>query len=46
MARVVDEYVRLGASHIILNLSVTPFSLFDPSYVDRAAELLPIIKGI
>lgn len=45
MARVVEEYVRLGARHVILNLSVTPFSLFDPSYVDRAAKLLPMIKG-
>jgi alkanesulfonate monooxygenase SsuD/methylene tetrahydromethanopterin reductase-like flavin-dependent oxidoreductase (luciferase family) len=45
MARVVQDYVRLGASHIILNLSVTPFSRFDPSYIERAAALLPVVKG-
>jgi hypothetical protein len=45
LAHVVEEYARLGASHIILNLSVTPFSSFDPSYIDRAAEILRVVKG-
>ncbi len=37
VALTVEKYVALGARHIILNLSVTPFSLFDPSYMERAA---------
>jgi alkanesulfonate monooxygenase SsuD/methylene tetrahydromethanopterin reductase-like flavin-dependent oxidoreductase (luciferase family) len=40
IASVVKTYARLGADHVILNMSVTPFSLFDTSYIDRAAALI------
>jgi alkanesulfonate monooxygenase SsuD/methylene tetrahydromethanopterin reductase-like flavin-dependent oxidoreductase (luciferase family) len=45
LAATVEEYVRLGAEHVILNMSVTPFSRFDPTYIDRAAEVLRAVKG-
>jgi alkanesulfonate monooxygenase SsuD/methylene tetrahydromethanopterin reductase-like flavin-dependent oxidoreductase (luciferase family) len=46
VAGVVEEYVRLGAKHIIVNPSVSPFSHFDSSYIERAAEVLRKVKGI
>ena len=46
LAGTVEEYVSLGAEHVILNLSVTPFSLFDPTYIDRAGLLLDAVKGV
>ena len=45
LERVVRSYVEAGADHVILNLSVTPFSLFDPSYLERAAVLVERLRG-
>jgi alkanesulfonate monooxygenase SsuD/methylene tetrahydromethanopterin reductase-like flavin-dependent oxidoreductase (luciferase family) len=46
VAGVVEDYIRLGAKHIIANPSVSPFSRFDPSYIDRAAAVLRKVKRL
>jgi alkanesulfonate monooxygenase SsuD/methylene tetrahydromethanopterin reductase-like flavin-dependent oxidoreductase (luciferase family) len=45
LANAVRRYAALGAGHIILNLSVSPFSLFDPTYIDRAAQVVRAIRN-
>jgi alkanesulfonate monooxygenase SsuD/methylene tetrahydromethanopterin reductase-like flavin-dependent oxidoreductase (luciferase family) len=44
LAATVLAYAGAGAEHVILNLSVAPFSLFDPSYVRRAAEVVERVR--
>jgi alkanesulfonate monooxygenase SsuD/methylene tetrahydromethanopterin reductase-like flavin-dependent oxidoreductase (luciferase family) len=44
LAAAVRIYERLGAGHVILNLSVTPFSLFDRSYVERTRQVLELLR--
>lgn len=38
-------YGRRGAQHVILNLSVTPFSHFDAAYLGRAAEAVRLVRN-
>ena len=44
LADAVMRYREAGADHVILNLSLLPTSLLDPSYLDRAAGLLARIR--
>jgi alkanesulfonate monooxygenase SsuD/methylene tetrahydromethanopterin reductase-like flavin-dependent oxidoreductase (luciferase family) len=44
LADTVMRYRDAGADHVILNLSLLPTSLLDPSYLDRAAGLLARIR--
>jgi alkanesulfonate monooxygenase SsuD/methylene tetrahydromethanopterin reductase-like flavin-dependent oxidoreductase (luciferase family) len=45
LAAGIRAYADAGAEHVILNLSVTPFTLFDRSYLERAAPLVELVKG-
>ena len=44
LAEVVLRYREAGADHVILNLSLLPTSLLDPSYLDRASGLLAHLR--
>jgi alkanesulfonate monooxygenase SsuD/methylene tetrahydromethanopterin reductase-like flavin-dependent oxidoreductase (luciferase family) len=44
LADIIAAYAAAGADHIILNLSVAPFSLFDSSYVGRTAKVLQLLR--
>jgi alkanesulfonate monooxygenase SsuD/methylene tetrahydromethanopterin reductase-like flavin-dependent oxidoreductase (luciferase family) len=40
LAEAVQRYREAGADHVILNLSLLPTSLLDPTYLERTAPLL------
>jgi len=44
LERAVRAYLDAGAEHVILNPSVTPFSLFDASYLERASGLVARLR--
>ena len=44
LADAVMRYRHAGADHVILNLSLLPTSLLDPTYLDRASGLLAHIR--
>jgi alkanesulfonate monooxygenase SsuD/methylene tetrahydromethanopterin reductase-like flavin-dependent oxidoreductase (luciferase family) len=44
LAEAVMRYRDAGADHVILNLSLLPTSLLDPSYLDRASGLLAHLR--
>jgi alkanesulfonate monooxygenase SsuD/methylene tetrahydromethanopterin reductase-like flavin-dependent oxidoreductase (luciferase family) len=44
LAEAVLRYREAGADHVILNLSLLPTSLLDPTYLDRAAALLDHVR--
>ncbi len=44
LAEAVMRYRDAGADHVILNLSLLPTSLLDPSYLERASGLLAHIR--
>jgi alkanesulfonate monooxygenase SsuD/methylene tetrahydromethanopterin reductase-like flavin-dependent oxidoreductase (luciferase family) len=44
LAETVLRYREAGADHVILNLSLLPTSLLDPTYLDRAAGLLEHVR--
>ncbi len=45
LARVIGDYAEAGAEHVLLSLSVTPFSGLDPTYLDRAGKALAVLGG-
>jgi alkanesulfonate monooxygenase SsuD/methylene tetrahydromethanopterin reductase-like flavin-dependent oxidoreductase (luciferase family) len=45
LAAGIRAYADAGAEHVILNLSVTPFTLFDGSYLERAAPLVELVRS-
>jgi alkanesulfonate monooxygenase SsuD/methylene tetrahydromethanopterin reductase-like flavin-dependent oxidoreductase (luciferase family) len=45
LAAGIRAYADAGAEHVILNLSVTPFTLFDRSYLERAAPLVELVRS-
>jgi alkanesulfonate monooxygenase SsuD/methylene tetrahydromethanopterin reductase-like flavin-dependent oxidoreductase (luciferase family) len=44
IAAALARYRDIGAEHLILNPSPTPFSLFDARYPERLAEVLPLLR--
>ncbi|HLH70668.1 MAG TPA: LLM class flavin-dependent oxidoreductase [Candidatus Dormibacteraeota bacterium] len=45
LARIIHDYADAGAEHVLLSLSVTPFSGLHPTYLDRAGEALAVLRG-
>lgn len=45
LAAVLNAYQAVGADHVVLGLSTSPFALLEAALLDRAAESLPLLAA-
>jgi alkanesulfonate monooxygenase SsuD/methylene tetrahydromethanopterin reductase-like flavin-dependent oxidoreductase (luciferase family) len=45
LAQTIQSYIDAGAEHVLLSLSVAPFSGLDSTYLERAGEALAVLQG-
>jgi alkanesulfonate monooxygenase SsuD/methylene tetrahydromethanopterin reductase-like flavin-dependent oxidoreductase (luciferase family) len=45
MASAALKFVDLGADHLIIAPTISPYALFDTSFIERCAAMLPLLTG-